>query len=83
MVRSLPLDRHAGIRGKRKDEPTPPSAHSPGFNSALEAVILRAISRKAADRQTDGAELLADLRNPTAMKPRQRHRHWLASVFQR
>jgi serine/threonine-protein kinase len=62
------------LRAKRKSDATPPSAHWPGIDPALEAVVLRAISRDPADRQADAAELVADLRHPSAMEVRPRVR---------
>ncbi len=55
------------LRAKRKIDPTPPHAHCPAIDPALETVVLRAISRHPTDRQADAAELVADLRNPFAM----------------
>ncbi|MGZ6142226.1 MAG: serine/threonine-protein kinase [Myxococcales bacterium] len=66
------------LRAKRRIDATPPSAYSPGLDRALEAVVLRAIARDPADRQTDAAALLGDLQNPSAMVARPARRHRLA-----
>ncbi len=54
------------FHAKANQEPRPPCYHVPGFDHALENVILKAIEREPRDRQASAAELLADLRNPQA-----------------
>lgn len=54
------------LRAKTSDEPTPPSVRCPGFDPSLEAILLKAIARQPQDRYAGAAELLADLRDPSA-----------------
>jgi len=61
---------HALMRLKANEEPRPPSYYVPGFDPHLEAIILKAIERAPRDRYATAAELLADLRNPAAVPPR-------------
>ncbi len=63
-------------------DPPPPSAHVPGFDPALEAVIMRAIERDPRDRFSCASDLLAALRDPAsaetvgrAVRPRRRAPH--------
>jgi eukaryotic-like serine/threonine-protein kinase len=58
------------LRAKRLDDPTPPSAHVPDIDPALEAIIMRAIEPVPADRYATAVDMLADLRNPSAVPPR-------------
>ncbi len=58
------------MRAKVSEEPRPPSYWVPGFDRSLEAIILRAIERSPRDRYPTAAMLLADLRNPSAVPPR-------------
>jgi serine/threonine-protein kinase len=61
---------HAIIAAKTRGEPRPPSYFMPGFDPALESIVLRAIERVPRDRYDSAAEMLADLRNPSAVPPR-------------
>ncbi len=47
-------------------DPVPPSRHVPGFDPALEAVIMRAIERDPRDRFSCASDLLAALRDPAS-----------------
>ncbi len=70
---SLPYESsnsRALLRAKASEEPRPPSYYVPGFDPSLEAIILKAIERSPRDRYGGAAELLADLRNPSAVPPR-------------
>jgi eukaryotic-like serine/threonine-protein kinase len=60
------LHTQALLRAKTSDEPTPPSVHCPGFDPSLEAILLKAITLQPQDRYAGAAELLADLRDPSA-----------------
>jgi eukaryotic-like serine/threonine-protein kinase len=69
----LPYDSanpRALLRAKTTEEPRPPSYHVPGFDPSLEAIILRAIERDPRDRYATAALLLADLKDPSAVPPR-------------
>jgi serine/threonine protein kinase len=57
---------HSFMRAKTSDEPRPPSYHVPGFDPALEAVILKAIARHPRDRYPTAVDFLAHLRDPAA-----------------
>jgi serine/threonine-protein kinase len=57
-------------RAKRLEDPTPASALLPGIDPALEGIVMRAIAPGLADRYGTAAELLIDLRNPSAAAPR-------------
>jgi serine/threonine protein kinase len=54
------------MRAKTTEEPKAPSYYLPTIDPALEAIILKAISRAPRDRHDTAAELLADLRDPAA-----------------
>jgi eukaryotic-like serine/threonine-protein kinase len=58
------------LRAKTSEDPKPPGYFLPTIDPALEAVILRAISRAPRDRQDTAAELLEDLRDPAAAAAR-------------
>jgi len=58
------------LRAKTSDEPRPPSYYVPGFDPHLEAIILKAIEVSPRDRYATAAALLADLKNPSAVSPR-------------
>jgi serine/threonine-protein kinase len=58
------------LRAKTSEEPRPPVYHVPGFDPHLEAIILRAIERDPRQRQPSAAALLAELRDPAAVAPR-------------
>jgi serine/threonine-protein kinase len=61
---------HALLRLKGREDAQPPSIHLPGLDPGLEAIILQAIERSPRDRQATAAELLAQLRDPAAVPPR-------------
>jgi serine/threonine protein kinase len=61
---------HALLRAKANDEPKAPTYFVPNFDPALETIILRAIERNPRERYPSAAELLADLRNPAGVAPR-------------
>jgi len=58
------------MRAKTDDEPKAPSYFVPGFDASLEAIILKAIEHAPRDRYQTAAEMLRDLRNPSAVPPR-------------
>ena len=58
------------MRAKANDEPRSPTYYVPNFDPHLEAILLKAIERAPRDRYASAAELLADLRNPAAVPPR-------------
>jgi serine/threonine-protein kinase len=58
------------LRAKTNEEPRAPSYYIPNFDPSLEAIILKAIERDPRHRYGTAAELLADLRNPSAVAPR-------------
>lgn len=58
------------LRAKTSEEPRPPSYYVPGFDPHLEAIILKAIEVSPRDRYATAAALLADLKNPSAVSPR-------------
>jgi serine/threonine protein kinase len=69
----LPYDSpnpRALLKAKTSEEPRPPSYYVPRFDPSLEAIILRAIERNPRDRYATAVLLLADLRNPSAVPPR-------------
>jgi serine/threonine-protein kinase len=53
---------------KRHGQPTPPTAHLPGLDARLAAVVLRAIAPEPRDRYPGPAELLQDLRSPPEVR---------------
>lgn len=70
---NLPYDSpspRALLRAKTTEEPRPPTYYVPGFDPSLEAIILRAIERDPRDRYGSAKQMLADLQNPTAVRPR-------------
>jgi eukaryotic-like serine/threonine-protein kinase len=60
------------LRAKRLDPPTPPTVHVPDLDPALEAIVLKAIEPAPADRYQTAVDMLADLRDPSAVPPRAR-----------
>jgi len=54
------------LESKLHGEPPPPSVHLPGLDPALESIVRRAIARDPRDRYAGAAELLRDLRCPSA-----------------
>jgi len=70
---NLPYDSpnpRALLRAKVSEDPRPPSYYVPGFDPKLEAIILRAIERDPRDRYGSAKQMLADLKNPSAVQPR-------------
>jgi serine/threonine-protein kinase len=59
------------LAAKMREEPKPPRYHAPDLDPALEAVVLRAIERDPRRRHASAAELLAELRDPSAAAPRE------------
>jgi len=85
-------DTGAVLESKLHGESTPPSVHTPGLDPALQAIVLRSISREPRDRYPGAEEMLGDLRNPSKVSldtpppPRQsrltrRARRWLAACL--
>lgn len=73
LTANLPFDvanPHAVMRAKTIDDPRPPSYYVPNFDPSLETIILQAIQRRPRDRYESAAQLLADLKNPSAVTPR-------------
>ena len=64
-------DWEARLDAKRLEEPTPLSALVPGLDPGLAAVVMRAIEPDRARRYESAADLLADLRDPSAVAPRE------------
>lgn len=69
------------LRSKRREDPTPPSAHVPGLAPALDAVVMRAIEPELKDRYQTAVDMLSDLREPPAVDVataprRRRSRPW-------
>jgi eukaryotic-like serine/threonine-protein kinase len=60
------------LRAKRLDPPTPPTAHVPDLDPSLEAIVMKAIEPAPSDRYANAVDMLADLRNPSAVPPRAR-----------
>jgi eukaryotic-like serine/threonine-protein kinase len=56
----------AALRAKMTEDPRPPSYFVPTLDPALEAIILKAISRAPRERHDTAAELLSDLLDPAA-----------------
>jgi eukaryotic-like serine/threonine-protein kinase len=65
-------DWQAMLRAKRLEQPTPPSAHVHDIDQGVEAIILRAIEPAPVDRYPAAIDMLADLRDPSAVPPRPR-----------
>jgi serine/threonine protein kinase len=61
---------HALLRLKANEDPKPPSVFLPTIDPSLEAIILKALERAPGDRYPSAAELLTDLRNPSAVAAR-------------
>jgi len=69
----LPYDgpnARALMRAKTSEEPRSPSYWVPGFDPHLEAIILRALERDPRNRYAGAAEMLRDLKDPSAVPPR-------------
>jgi eukaryotic-like serine/threonine-protein kinase len=58
------------LRAKRLEPPTPPTAHVPDLDPSLEAIVMKAIEPAPADRYASAVDMLADLRDPSAVPPR-------------
>jgi serine/threonine-protein kinase len=63
-------DARALLRAKASEEPRPPSWYVKDFDPGLEAIILKAIERDPRNRYDSAAELLADLKDPSAVPAR-------------
>jgi serine/threonine-protein kinase len=61
---------HVLMRAKTTDEPTPPTIHEPGVSPQIEAILLKALERVPRDRYANAEAFLVDLRNPSAVPPR-------------
>ena len=57
----------AVMRAKTSEEPRLLTYFVPGIDGHVEAMVLKAIERQPRDRHQNAAELLADLRNPSAV----------------
>ena len=57
------------FHAKLYEEPRPPSSHLPGLAPSLEALIMRCIERSPDERYKNASALLADLRDPSAVRP--------------
>jgi serine/threonine-protein kinase len=57
-------------RGKRLEDPAPPSSRVSGLEPGLEAIVMKAIDPDIGQRYQTAADLLADLRNPSAVASR-------------
>ncbi len=70
----------AVMRAKTEEEPRPLTYFVPGIDAHLEAIVLKAIEHAPRDRYQTAAEFLQDLRNPSAVPPRDpfapRRRRW-------
>jgi serine/threonine-protein kinase len=69
----LPFDRpdaRSLLRAKASEEPRPPSWYVKDFDPGLEAIILKAIERDPRNRYDSAAQLLADLKDPSAVPAR-------------
>jgi serine/threonine-protein kinase len=60
------------LRAKVARDPSPPSSRVPGFDPAIEAIIMKAIERDPRDRYAHAADLLADLKDPGSPRTRER-----------
>jgi serine/threonine-protein kinase len=58
------------LRAKTAEEPRPPSYYVPDFDPSLEAILLKALERDPRHRYLSAGQLLGDLRNPSAVPPR-------------
>ena len=70
---NLPFDSanpRALLHAKTTEEPRAPSYYVPDFDPSLEAILLKAIERDPRDRYLSAKQLLVDLRNPSAVPPR-------------
>jgi serine/threonine-protein kinase len=63
-------DWEARLRAKRVDAPTPLSQHVPDVDPALEAIVMKAIAPRPEDRHGTAVDLLAELRDPSAVSRR-------------
>jgi eukaryotic-like serine/threonine-protein kinase len=57
------------MRMKTSEDPQPPTRYVPDLDPALEEIILHAIERVPRNRYATAAEMLADLRDPSLVKP--------------
>jgi eukaryotic-like serine/threonine-protein kinase len=58
------------LREKRLAAPAPMATHVPGIAPSLEAIVSKAMEPEAEDRYATAVDMLADLRNPSAVPPR-------------
>jgi serine/threonine-protein kinase len=58
------------MKAKTSEEARPPGYHVPDFDVHLDAIIMKAIERNPRDRYATIEELLADLKNPSAVPAR-------------
>lgn len=58
------------MHSKTIEDPRPPSAFKPDIDPRVEEIILHAIERAPRDRYASAAEMLADLLDPSRVKPR-------------
>lgn len=63
---------HTLMRAKTTEAPFAPSRFLPEINPGLEEIILHAIERSSKERYPSAQQMLEDLRNPEAVKPRDR-----------
>jgi eukaryotic-like serine/threonine-protein kinase len=70
---NLPFDAanpRALLKAKTAEEPRPPSYYVPGFDPSLEAIVLKAIERDPRHRYNSARQMLADLKDPSSVPPR-------------
>ncbi|HEX4338609.1 MAG TPA: serine/threonine-protein kinase [Polyangiaceae bacterium] len=65
----------AMMRAKTTADPEPPARHRPDITPGLQEIIMHAIARAPRDRYKTAAELLEDLREPSAVVPGSRTAH--------
>lgn len=57
------------MQGKLGSDPIPPRTFRPDLDPALEEIVLRAIERQPGDRYATVADLVADLKDPSRIRP--------------
>ncbi len=62
------------MRAKTAEDPQPPTAYKPDLDPHLEEIVLHAIERSPRSRYASAAEMLADLRDPSRVIPKDRAR---------
>ncbi len=60
---------YAVMKAKASQDPQPPSRWVPDLDSRLEEIVLRAIERAPRNRYSSASELLADLEDPSRVRP--------------